>query len=123
MCKSCNCATCQCHPRPALPADWALNRAGELYSDAGGVSSARDYAINRPNSYPAFLALARYIEQHEEPPVDPALVAAREHLASISTGPVARNYRDGRYDGIGAPGSFIQIFLAGAAWGRANPAN
>ena len=55
-----------------MPAEWALERANELIladiPRGGGVHMAKC----------AETAFARYIEQHEEPPVDPIVEEARE---------------------------------------------
>ena len=49
--------------------DWALERAKELHRAAGGATT------------PMAHAFARYIAAHEEAPVDPLLIEAREIVA------------------------------------------
>lgn len=87
-------------------ADWAckeaFKRAGVLH---GGPAWEYMSVWSRE--------LARMIEKHEEPPVDPALIAARECYASRL--PRYASYiREGKYD----TGAVITIFLAGVKWAR-----
>lgn len=73
-------------PAAECPAPWALARADELGAGRGAFSrEVRD-------------AFARYIEAHEQPPVDPDLLLAREALARLYDGDTARRAREGRYD-------------------------
>ena len=65
-------------PQPTVM-PWALGRAGEVAAESMGLSpdnlrlaTAEDY----------LRALARYIEQHEQPPVDPDVLAVRSILAA-----------------------------------------
>lgn len=64
---------------------WAKERAWELTNSCGPIT-----------------ALARYIAKHEEPPVDPDLIKAREICARVclEQGRLrsAQNYREGFYD-------------------------
>lgn len=61
-----------------LPADWAIDKA---YDFAWPARAKHTAAAKRRmcTESPSFLAFARYIEAHEEPPVDP-LVAEAKHL-------------------------------------------
>ena len=52
------------------PAQWATERVNKLYGDSLLGDSWRDL-------------FARYIEAHEQPPVDPDLVTAREICALV----------------------------------------
>ena len=69
-----------------MPADWAIERACELVNAAGGgtlsVKIAKG-AIGLGHNL-ALNALARYIEAHEQPPVDPDLETAREICAKVA---------------------------------------
>ena len=72
------------------PAEWAIKPAlDEL--DVGGQPVCH-----------VVKAFARYIETHEEPPVDPLLIEAREVWAKArdksGESEIARAYRDGSYD-------------------------
>lgn len=74
-----------------------------------------------PHKAPAIGAireLAIMIERHEQPPVAPELLAAREWYANDNfIGALdAANVRAGEVDQVGA----IQAFLAGVAWAREN---
>jgi hypothetical protein len=57
--------------------EWAKRRACEL---AGKPWEPRDIDVQQPSfaGHSAMLAFARYIAKHEEPPVDPLLIEARE---------------------------------------------
>lgn len=78
---------------PINPPQWAYARARELYQ------------ANLP-SYPGYdsrdvwnRALARYIAQHEQEPVDPDLLLAREATARSTLGPGwPEKYRSGAHD-------------------------
>ncbi|HET8729512.1 MAG TPA: hypothetical protein VFM34_00165 [Moraxellaceae bacterium] len=67
------------------PPQWAIDRAYELVGEGY-----------------AYTAFARYIAEHEQPPVDPDLLTAREICArvadEIGREGDAGNYRDGIYD-------------------------
>lgn len=82
-----------------MPADWALERAMEL-ANANGANwtGARCHDHDGQTLY----TLARYIEAHEQLPVDPDLVTAREICArvfdSVSFFGLAKMARDGRAD-------------------------
>ena len=82
-----------------MPADWALERAMEL-ANANGANwtGARCHDHGDRTLY----TLARYIEAHEQLPVDPDLETAREICArvfdSVSFFGLAKMARDGRAD-------------------------
>ena len=65
---------------------WAKDRAVELsrseWSYPGTRGIIRAEVFSNP-SYPACIAFARYIAEHEEPPVDPLLIEAREIAAGF----------------------------------------
>lgn len=71
------------------PAQWATERVNKLYGDSLLGDSWRDL-------------FARYIEAHEQPPVDPDLVTARKICAMVARnwyGTSAENrYLKGRDD-------------------------
>ena len=84
-----------------MPADWAIGRACEL----AGCRSMKEDIVRKHETHwgeGAVVALARYIEAHEQPPVDPDLVTAREICARVCNDfgqtSSAKAYRDGDYD-------------------------
>ena len=81
-----------------LPADWAIERA---------LSESRYNHIlavvkDSPHFYRAHINFARYIEKHEQPPVDPWVFQARELAAGVaevtSMNHVEDDYVAGDYD-------------------------
>lgn len=86
-----------------FPADGAIERALEL---AGASAHAAAAVRAHPHLYSTTLAFARYIEQHESPPVDPVLLKARELAAGVAheiegysdASDFAAGYRSGTYD-------------------------
>jgi hypothetical protein len=58
---------------------WALERAAERVMAEPGKGG--HYDVHGIAAYDAGRAFARYIAEHEEPPVDPLLVEAREVAA------------------------------------------
>lgn len=66
---------------------WAKERAtkmcnAEVRSDGySGTRRVDDYW----RRFPSFRAFARYIAAHEEPPVDPLLIEAREMFAEVAS--------------------------------------
>lgn len=73
-------------PAPSMPPQWAIKRAREMT----GYFAPTDM-IN---------AFARYIAKHEQPPVDPDVLAVREILAAHHS-PLkhtSEEYRTGFYD-------------------------
>ncbi len=82
-----------------MPADWAIERACELVNAAGGgtlsVKIAKG-AIGLGHNL-ALNALARYIEAHEQPPVDPDLETAREICAMVADQWDSGDGAEGRY--------------------------
>ena len=77
-----------------LPPDWAIERVQEITGYYWPTSTVAGHAIST--------AFARYIAKHEEPPVDPLLIEAREVWArereESGNSRVAALYRAGRYD-------------------------
>jgi len=66
---------------------WAYERVSRLQDDFSGAS----YYVSLSASYADLKgAFALYISQHEEPPVDPLLIEAREIAISESYGGRAR---------------------------------
>ncbi len=60
---------------PPLPPEWAMLKALSLMEYGGTpLSKVQD----EPNEHYEVVAFARYISQHEEPPVDPDLLEARQ---------------------------------------------
>lgn len=78
---------------------WALERAAELANKEMGEDYLSPTSI--AGTYVG-TALARYIAQHEEPPVDPLLIEAREIVAKFyegNGGPISsENFRAGKLD-------------------------
>jgi hypothetical protein len=63
-----------------IPPDWALSKALKLMEYGGTpIETVR----KEPSEHYEVVAFARYIAEHEEPPVDPLLIEARE-IASNS---------------------------------------
>ena len=62
---------------------WALERAAELANKEGGEVGAASDAYTPDELACTYIGrtFARYIAQHEEPPVDPLLIEAREMAA------------------------------------------
>lgn len=87
---------------PKPPADWAIQRA-----------------CNNPQISSVVIAFARFIEQHEEPPVSPELLAAREYVANLHhfTEGGEKSVREGKWDKE-LP---VKAFLAGAEYAWNNP--
>ena len=84
-----------------MPADWAIDKACQL---CDCMSCKRDVIRKHETHWAegAVMQLARYIEAHEQPPVDPDLVTAREICAKVARqwhGTSAENrYLKGRDD-------------------------
>lgn len=84
-----------------MPADWAIDKACQL---CDCMSCKRDVIRKHETHWAegAVMQLARYIEAHEQPPVGPDLVTAREICArvfdSVSFFGLAKMARDGRAD-------------------------
>lgn len=78
---------------------WAQDKAQRLTADEIDETSGLGAGLHH-----AMTAFARYIAGHEEPPVDPLLIEAREICASRDgvDAVQARSYRDGRHDAGGA---------------------
>ena len=80
---------------------WAKERACELANDECGRHAWFPDDCNQ--GYTTLTALARYIAKHEDPPVDPDLITAREICARVAEElgggqNQVVNYRDGTYD-------------------------
>lgn len=75
--------------------EWAMKRVQELTGEYWQPPIARQHPVS--------VAFARYIAAHEEAPVDPLLIEAREIVASWherfpNLGYKPSSYRDGRRD-------------------------
>lgn len=68
--------------------EWATDRACDLLFEGVGHAVGND-VVN---------AFARYIMQHEEPPVDKDVLAVREVIASQYADPTAMAYIQGHFD-------------------------
>ena len=75
---------------------WAKKRACELANDECGRHAWFPADCNQ--GYTSLTALARYIAKHEEPPVDPDLITAREICARVCVHHDALLYREGHFD-------------------------
>ena len=83
-----------------MPADWAIDKACQL---CDCMSCKRDVIRKHETHWAegAVMQLARYIEAHEQPPVDPDLVTAREICAGAQASfSEADDYRGGKYDNM-----------------------
>lgn len=84
-----------------MPADWAIDKACQL---CDCMSCKRDVIRKHETHWAegAVMQLARYIEAHEQPPVDPDLVTAREICALVEKNNgyynAACRYREGVND-------------------------
>jgi hypothetical protein len=67
-----------------MPADWAIERAIELVNVDGSTYTHESLTQNHIVGWSLGKAFARYIEAHEQPPVDPDLVTAREICAKVT---------------------------------------
>ena len=71
-----------------MPADWALERAVELANANGAnwtAENTKQHHFGGMVGPVTMQAFARYIEAHEQPPVDPDLVTAREICAAFAS--------------------------------------
>lgn len=97
---------------PDLPADWAIQRTIDELNLKLTVEWVRKYGTY-------VLKFARYIEKHEQPPVAPELLAAREYVANLhhfnEVG--QKSVREGKWDKE-LP---VKAFLAGAEYAWNNP--
>ena len=103
-----------------LPADWAIERAlAEYGSTAAPLASVKE----DPILHHIALTLARYIEKHEQPPVDPWLLQARELAAGVACdlGEIefCDTYRAGGYDDSPAPQAIAAALRAAYEKGKA----
>lgn len=77
-----------------------VRNAVETTSDIPQWALKRVYTFTEPED--AYTAFARYIAQHEQPPVDPDLLTAREICAKAAEGfgleSAPASYRNGDYD-------------------------
>lgn len=93
--------------------EWAKKRACELAN--ADISNPIPYRESHIGSYghSAITALALYIAQHEEPPVDPLLAEARTICADVweSRGSkvAASQYRAGVFDAGSGPSMSIAL--------------
>ena len=81
---------------------WAKERARKLANEECGRHDW--FPDDCDGMYATLTTLARYIAKHEEPPVDPDLIKAREICARVVEGIdkhfVAAEYRKGIYDNL-----------------------
>ena len=82
-----------------LPADWAIERARDETVNPYSLMQIKAF----PHSHPVMIAFARYIEKHEQPPLDPWALQARELAAGVAAEVIgctnaAERYRKGEYD-------------------------
>ena len=106
-----------------LPPDWAIERAlvlcGSSYEDA---AECRAYASMGNTVSKTFMSFARYIEEHEEAPVDPLLIEAREICAVDAERNrlgIAEQYRAGTMDNVPLMELTIQGLRRGIEIGKA----
>lgn len=69
------------------PPDWAIDRALRLTSgEHGAAEEGYDAAAVKANQvgFPTTFAFARYIAEHEEPPVDPLQECLRETFGAAA---------------------------------------
>lgn len=94
---------------------WALERAARIFSAAIGQSCAASDAYTPDELACTYIGrtFARYIAQHEEPPVDPLLIEAREivarHEDSLGFDEDAKSTRAGDIDSLES----VQFTLTG----------
>ncbi|EPR09775.1 hypothetical protein M527_06510 [Sphingobium indicum IP26] len=73
------------------PPMWAIERALTLFGQWGNLGV---------DTHPATYAFARYIAQHEQPPVDPDVIAVRDIAACFQASwEMKQSYMRGDYDG------------------------
>lgn len=88
--------------------DWAYERAAELMNE---VAKTRSFAVENVKDLLSVKAFAKYIAEHEEPPVDRDVLVVREIFSNqkIKEGRVgyAYSYRNGLYD----QSSYFQLAL------------
>ena len=68
-----------------MPADWAIERAIELVNVDGSTYTHESLTQKHIVGWSLGKAFARYIEAHEQPPVDPDLETAREIAAAFAS--------------------------------------
>lgn len=105
-----------------LPPDWALERALTILGSGWSLTTFHHYYSAQNNGFAlTVVKVAEYVADHEEPPVDPDLIQARNVLAShhenqgFSSN--AEACRRGDYDDRGWIGQLVNCIK----WGRANP--
>ncbi|MEO9521666.1 MAG: hypothetical protein ABJC88_16815 [Parasphingorhabdus sp.] len=80
-------------------ADWAKQRVCELTNEQIGNKL---WILTDVDAEPAAVAFAKYIEQHEEKPIDPLLKEAREIAALVvlyvGREDLVEEYKGGDYD-------------------------
>lgn len=80
-----------------LPPDWAIEKA--LKFMANGCQPSLSQCKCMPQYWTVQINLARYIAEHEEAPVDPLLIEARDICAHESDVDLcALKYRNGDWD-------------------------
>ena len=102
---------------------WALERATELVNKEKGDAyfTATYVAISYTGQ-----ALARYIAQHEEKPIDPLLIEAREivaeYFATDGSPITAAKYSSGAWDSLPAVLVTVEALRRGIELGKAGAA-
>lgn len=91
--------------------EWAVKRATDLTSEA-----MRDGSW-LPIGGHASAAFARYIAEHEEPPVDPLLIEARE-IGATHCPESADAFRDGLRDGHSSVKAILAALKRGMELGK-----
>lgn len=102
---------------------WALERAAELANKEMGEDYLSPTSI--AGTYVG-TALARYIAQHEEPPVGPMLIEARElaakHYEQVGSYILADATRSGERDSLGLIKVIAEALRRGIELGKAGAA-
>jgi hypothetical protein len=107
---------------------WALQRAAELANREGGEVGAARGAYTPDELAYTYIGrtFARYIAQHEEPPVDPLLIEAREIAAKFfeeNGTPIASgNCRAGKMDSMPLVRLTAEALRRGIELGKAGAA-
>lgn len=93
--------------------DWAIIKAYRICHPKTIRTDAEILRITRKGYQPFIFPVAKYVMEHEKPPVDPDLVLARE-LCAKEFPHQADFYKRGNGDG----GNFVPIVLEGIKQGK-----
>lgn len=97
-----------------LPADWAIERAVEKWYTNTGTKVGLAMVKSRPTAFQLTIAFARYISEHEAPPVDPdLLIARRAVVVSLSRGSTTQSLCSNVLSGNQDEGLSVRSALAG----------